>query len=82
MNSLTGKLVEDPERHYSLKFVESGIEKTLNGVGVCKEFNTDKFNEWIIAGVIAIIFGYMYFTHGKNKPEQSSSSAKTTSKAK
>lgn len=74
MNSLTGKLVEDPERHYSLKFVESGIEKTLNGVGVCKEFNTDKFNEWIIAGVMVYSYSKrLLFEYIRCLPENSNS---------
>ena len=51
LNSLTGKLVEDPERHFSLKFNDNS-SKLLNGVGIDKEFNQDKFNDWIIAGIM------------------------------
>lgn len=51
LNSLTGKLVENPAIHFSLKFDENS-SKLLNGQGVCKEFNEDKFNDWIVAGIM------------------------------
>jgi len=42
MNSLTGKLVEDPSRYFKLKFVEDDRKLKLNGVGVEKEENKNK----------------------------------------
>ena len=51
LNSLTGKLVENPSIHFSMKFDENSTKK-LNGVGVSKEFNEDKFNDWIVTGLM------------------------------
>ena len=56
LNSLTGKLVEEPSRHYSLKFNDENKEKIMNGQGIVKEFNTDKINDWLVAGVM--IYSY------------------------
>jgi hypothetical protein len=63
LNSLTGKLVEDPSVHYSLKMlpedtdtVASGKKSlSLNGVNVEKESN-GSFNDWIVSGVM--IYSY------------------------
>lgn len=51
LNSLTGKLVENPAIHFSMKFNEEST-KVLNGLGISKEFNDDKFNDWIVAGIM------------------------------
>jgi hypothetical protein len=51
-NSLTGKLVEDPSIHFSLEFNDDS-KKMINGVGVSKVFNTEKFNDWLVAGIMA-----------------------------
>jgi hypothetical protein len=51
LNSLTGKLVENPAIHFSLKFDDSS-SKLLNGQGVSKEFNDDKINDWLVAGIM------------------------------
>lgn len=51
LNSLTGKLVENPKIHFSLiKNNESDLK--MNNMGVEKQFHTDKINDWIIAGVM------------------------------
>jgi DNA polymerase type B, organellar and viral len=50
-NSLTGKLVEDPSIHFSLEFNDES-KKMINGVGVSKVFNTEKFNDWLVAGIM------------------------------
>jgi hypothetical protein len=69
LNSLTGKLVEDPSIHYSLKMLPDTAEDsvsessgdvaskklTLNGVNVAKESN-GSFNDWIVSGVM--IYSY------------------------
>lgn len=67
LNSLTGKLVENPSIHYSLEFLEKSLMKThgdeeiskdikgdgvLNGQEILKNFNEDKFNDWIVAGIM------------------------------
>lgn len=54
LNSLTGKLVENPSTHYSMKFEETEDKKKIlfNGQEVTKEYNEDKFNEWIVAGIM------------------------------
>lgn len=51
LNSLTGKLVENPAIHFSMKFDENSA-KLLNGQGVTKTFNDDKFNDWLVAGLM------------------------------
>ena len=51
LNSLTGKLVENPSTHFSLIF-NNDSKKVFNGCGVEKEFNTEKINEWITCGVM------------------------------
>lgn len=51
LNSLTGKLVENPAIHFSMKFDENST-KLLNGQGVVKTFNDDKFNDWLVAGLM------------------------------
>lgn len=65
LNSLTGKLVENPSTHYSMEFKENStkyeysqaddiVKKKIlfNGQEVLKEYNDDKFNEWIVAGIM------------------------------
>lgn len=58
LNSLTGKLVENPALHFSMKLEEKNdtTTKVLNGVGVAQEFQTDKINEWVVAG--AMVYSY------------------------
>lgn len=51
LNSLTGKLVENPAIHFSLKFDESSLS-LLNGEGVVKKHNEEKINDWIVAGIM------------------------------
>lgn len=41
--SLTGKLVEDPSIHFSLKFEETS-KLVMNGVGITKSFNNTNIN--------------------------------------
>jgi len=54
INSLTGKLVEDPSKHYSLKLHDrqQDDEKIINGVGIERTFNEEKINEWIVCGIM------------------------------
>jgi hypothetical protein len=79
LNSLTGKLVEDPSVHYSLKQIQGFTvddlkhdgskedkkvfndldlqempKHSFNGIEVVKDLseNTEKINDWIIAGVM------------------------------
>ena len=76
LNSLTGKLVEDPERHYSLQFSEENTspDKILNGVGVNKHFNNLKINDWIIAGVMVYSYSKrLLFEYIRCLPDDSNS---------
>jgi hypothetical protein len=60
LNSLTGKLVEDPSSHFSMEFnanrkldenhKHNGLN--LNGQNITKEFNTEKYNDWITCGIM------------------------------
>lgn len=73
LNSLTGKLVENPAIHFSLKFDDDSIKK-LNGVGVAKHFNTEKYNDWIIAGVMVYSYSKrLLFEYIRCLPEDSNS---------
>jgi hypothetical protein len=51
LNSLTGKLVENPAIHFSVRFDAEGT-KTLNGQSITKETNDLKINDWIVAGIM------------------------------
>jgi hypothetical protein len=51
LNSLTGKLVENPAIHFSVKFDNEGT-KSLNGQGITKTTNEDKINDWLVAGIM------------------------------
>jgi hypothetical protein len=73
LNSLTGKLVENPSIHFSLKFDDNSMKK-LNGVGVAKHFNTEKYNDWIIAGVMVYSYSKrLLFEYIRCLPEDSNS---------
>lgn len=50
LNSLTGKLVEDPNRYFSLEY-SSFKSLQINGVSVEKIMNHGKKNYWITCGV-------------------------------
>ena len=73
LNSLTGKLVENPAIHFKLKFDENST-KVLNGVGITKEFsNEDKVNDWIVAGVMVYSYSKrLLFEYIKCLPNNSS----------
>lgn len=53
MNSLTGKLVEDPSRYFKLEF-KSNDEKTqsINNVKINKTDANKGINYWVVAGVM------------------------------
>lgn len=51
LNSLTGKLVEDPSIHFSLKF-DADSPLLMNGVGVKKDFDKSKKNTWLTCGIM------------------------------
>lgn len=73
LNSLTGKLVENPAIHYSLKF-DDEAKRQLNGVGVNKDFNEDKRNDWVVAGVMVYSYSKrLLFEYIKCLPNKSNS---------
>ena len=51
LNSLTGKLVENPSVHFKTIF-DNDSSTVLNGQGISKVFNEEKINEWIVAGIM------------------------------
>ena len=65
LNSMTGKLVENPSIHFSTLF-NNNSETKLNGVGFEKILNDDKINDWIIPGVMVysyskrLLFEYIH----------------------
>ena len=59
LNSLTGKLVEDPSNHFKLEFIKNGEDdnndkhyKELCGEKVRQTFNTETANSLVVAGVM------------------------------
>ena len=51
LNSVSGKLVEDPDRHKTLRVVaEDNAKNTMNGCGVSMERQDGNINKWIGAG--------------------------------
>lgn len=53
LNSVTGKLVEDPSRYFQVKFAENGTH-ALNGIPLNKDDSQTraKTNLWVMAGVM------------------------------
>lgn len=51
LNSLTGKLVEDPSIHFQLEFSNEDETQNINGVPVFK-VHSEVVNNWIVAGVM------------------------------
>jgi hypothetical protein len=51
LNSLSGKMVEDPTNYFGLKYVCSSDDQ-LNGVSIVKEHGDDKMNIWTPCGVM------------------------------
>jgi len=57
LNSVTGKMNEDPSRYFKIAYHEDG-DKKVNGVGFVKDRTETEFkvNQWITAGVM--IYSY------------------------
>lgn len=51
LNSLTGKLVEDPSIHFQLEFSNEDELLNINGVPIFK-VHSETINNWIVAGVM------------------------------
>ena len=50
LNSVTGKLVEDPSRYFTLKYSGDETTTNLNGIGIIKEKKDENMNIWVNAG--------------------------------
>lgn len=50
LNSVSGKLVEDPSKYFSLEYTLDTNAKTLNGIGIKKDYQ-ETINEWVGCGV-------------------------------
>ena len=73
LNSLTGKLVENPASHFSLTFDDNG-KRQMNGVGVKKDYNEDERNGWLVAGVMVYSYSKrLLFEYIKCLPDRSNS---------
>lgn len=73
LNSLTGKLVENPAVHFSTSFKEDST-LLINGVGIEKTFNEDKINDWIVAGIMVYSYSKrLLFEYIRCLPENSNS---------
>ena len=71
LNSLTGKLVENPSVHFSLKPTEES-KMNLNGVGVSKTFHEGKINDWLICGIMVYSYSKrLLFEYIKCLPDNS-----------
>lgn len=74
LNSLTGKLVENPSIHFTMKLFEKAEEnaKSFNGIEYEKTFNTDKINDWLIAGIMVYSYSKrLLFEYIKCLPNKS-----------
>ena len=73
LNSLTGKLVENPSIHFKTCFNEES-KLLINGVGIEKQFNTEKFNDWLVAGIMVYSYSKrLLFEYIKCLPNNSDS---------
>jgi len=71
LNSLTGKLVENPSIHFTMKFDETST-KLLNGQGVTKTFNEENFNDWLVPGLMVYSYSKrLLFEYIKCLPDNS-----------
>jgi hypothetical protein len=71
LNSLTGKLVENPSIHFTMKFDDTST-KLLNGQGISKTFNEEKFNDWIVPGLMVYSYSKrLLFEYIKCLPDNS-----------
>ena len=52
LNSLSGKLVEDPSRYFKLEYTIAPNAVKLDGLEAVKNTDDAKYNEWITAGVM------------------------------
>ena len=57
LNSLTGKLVENPAKYFQIKYVQGdGEAGNIKGVKYIKTYNNTKPNYWVVAG--CMIYSY------------------------
>lgn len=56
LNSLSGKLVEDPSNYFKIQYTGEDTKLTMNGVNAEKVFEKETFNTWVSAGVM--IYSY------------------------
>jgi hypothetical protein len=52
LNSLTGKLVEDPSKYFSLTYTTENTKESLGGVNCKRDQSPDKLNPWLVCGVM------------------------------
>jgi hypothetical protein len=52
LNSLSGKLVEDPSRYFKLQYTTEQSKLKLNGIDAEKIVDDEKYNHWVSAGVM------------------------------
>lgn len=52
LNSLSGKLVEDPSNYFQLEYTLDDGDVKLNGLNAEKVFSESKMNTWVSAGVM------------------------------
>lgn len=56
LNSLSGKLVEDPSRYFKLSYTMDETQVQMNGIHSTKEVSDDKVNIWVNAG--CMVYSY------------------------
>jgi hypothetical protein len=74
LNSLSGKLVEDPSRYFSLsyKLNSEKEQKLMNGLNATIEKDECKYNPWVGAGVMVYSYSKrLLFEYVKCLPENS-----------
>jgi hypothetical protein len=52
LNSLTGKLVEDPSKYYELTYTMDDTKESLGGVNCKRDKSGIKLNPWLVCGVM------------------------------
>lgn len=52
LNSVSGKLVEDPSNYFKIQYTSDESKHQINGMSVNKLEDSDKYNTWVSAGVM------------------------------
>jgi hypothetical protein len=72
LNSLSGKLVEDPSRYFTIAYSSENTKLQLNGLSITKSQEGQKFNVWVSAGIMVYSYSKrLLFEYVKCLPNNS-----------